>query len=161
MTARRVLSIAFLASCSFSTFVCRAAQPQQSSSQAERPEIPLEPIPDSHCPNPDASGKYHVGCGVTAPRVIFRVNPQLPQENLPKIKGTATVNLTVDVHGAPENVRILHSVAESLDKKYRKAALKLDQAALAAVSQYRFTPAMKANAPVEVPVNIEINFEIF
>jgi outer membrane biosynthesis protein TonB len=35
----------------------------------------------------------------------------------------------------------------------------LDQQALAAVSRYRFTPAMKNGEPVPVKIMVEVNFQ--
>jgi len=37
----------------------------------------------------------------------------------------------------------------------------LDRKAIEAVSKYRFQPAMEAGKPVEVALNIEVNFQIF
>jgi protein TonB len=36
----------------------------------------------------------------------------------------------------------------------------LDKKAIEAVQQYRFTPAMRDGKPVDVQVNIEVNFRI-
>jgi periplasmic protein TonB len=61
-----------------------------------------------------------------------------------------TVNLVVDTHGLPQNVRVIRGVGMGLDEKAKEA-----------VSQYRFKPAMENGHPVPVQVNVEVNFQIF
>jgi protein TonB len=60
------------------------------------------------------------------------------------------VNLIVDTHGLPQNVRVIRGVGMGLDEK-----------ALEAVRQYKFKPAMEGGKPVPVQVNVEVNFQIF
>jgi TonB family protein len=110
----------------------------------------------------DASGKNHVGCGVTPPRVIYQVQPQFSKEaRKSKINGMTLVSLTVDQQGNPINVHIGRSIADAVDKKHRKAALTLDENALEAVKTYRFAPATFEGKPVAVELNVEVNFRIF
>jgi protein TonB len=52
-------------------------------------------------------------------------------------------------------------MADTVDQKHREAALSLDQAALDAVKQYKFTPATLHGKPVAVYLNVEVNFQIF
>ena len=59
--------------------------------------------------------------------------------------------MTVDTQGVPQNLQIVKS---------RGAVL--DQAALNAVGQYRFKPAHDATGiPVEMRVNVDVDFQIF
>ena len=51
-------------------------------------------------PNPDASGKYHVGDGVSAPRLIYAPDPEFTDKaRRKKLGGTVVVSLTVDAAG--------------------------------------------------------------
>jgi protein TonB len=50
----------------------------------------------------------------------------------------------------PENVHVLRGLGNGLDDK-----------AVEAVRQYRFTPAMEDGKPVPVSLNIEVDFRIF
>ena len=105
---------------------------------------------------PGTGGNYggglrHVGGGVSAPEVIFKVEPEFSEEaRKAKFMGVVTVNLIVDTKGLPQNVRVIRGVGMGLDEK-----------ALEAVRQYRFKPAMENGHPVPVQVNVEVNFQIF
>jgi len=105
---------------------------------------------------PGTGGNYggglrHVGGGVSAPEVIYKVEPEFSEEaRKAKFMGVVTVNLIVDTKGLPQNVRVIRGVGMGLDDK-----------ALEAVRQYRFKPAMENGHPVPVQVNVEVNFQIF
>ena len=110
----------------------------------------------------DASGNYHVGCGVTSPKVIYQVDPEFSEEaRRSKISGMTLVGLIVDADGSSTNVHIRRSMTNSVDKKHRKVALALDQKALDAVKKYRFEPATYQGKPVPIELNVEVNFQIF
>jgi protein TonB len=96
-------------------------------------------------------GLRRVGGGVSAPVVIFKVEPEFSEEaRRAKFMGVVTVNLIVDAAGHPQNVRVIRGVGMGLDQK-----------ALEAVRQYRFKPAMEDGHPVPVQVNVEVDFQIF
>jgi TonB family protein len=133
-----------------------AAQPTQQ--QSPTPDAP-EKAPR---PNPNAAGKYHVGDSVTPPRATYEVEPVFPKEaKKRKFSGKTVVNLIVDTKGNPVNVHVQKSIADSMDKKLHDIALSLDQAAVDAVTQYKFVPAMMRGKPVPVELNVEVNFQIF
>ena len=118
--------------------------------------------PDNRCPNPDAKGTYHIGCGVTAPQVIYKVEPEFPEEaRKKKVSGITKVQFIVDVDGKPTNLRVAKSAADDLNKKFQKIGLAIDKKAMEAVSQYKFKPASFHGKPVPVQVNVEVNFQIF
>ena len=90
----------------------------------------------------------HIGGSVSSPIVIYQVDPKFSEEaHAKKLSGTVVVNLIVDTHGLPQNVHVLRGVG-----------MELDESALEAVKQYRFTPAMEGGKPVAVEVNVEVNF---
>ena len=96
-------------------------------------------------------GLRRVGSGVSAPVVIFKVEPEFSEEaRKAKFMGVVTVNLVVDTAGRPQNVHVVRGVGMGLDQK-----------ALEAVRQYRFKPALEGGHPVPVQVNVEVQFQIF
>lgn len=96
-------------------------------------------------------GPRRIGGGVSAPQVIYSVEPEFSEEaRKAKVAGNVLVNLWVDTSGNPSHVRVIRSVGMGLDEK-----------AIEAVRQYKFRPAMENGKPVLVELNIEVNFQIF
>jgi protein TonB len=96
-------------------------------------------------------GPRRVGGGVSAPTLIFSVDPEFSEEaRKAKFMGVVTVNVWVDEHGNPTHVRVIRGVGMGLDEK-----------AVEAVKQYKFKPAMEGGKPVLVELNVEVNFQIF
>jgi TonB family protein len=92
-----------------------------------------------------------VGGSVTAPVATFVAQPTFPEAvRAMKFTSVVLVNLIVATDGMPAGVHVL-----------RPAGLGLDEAAVAAVSQYRFKPAMKNGRPVAVELNVMVNFQVF
>jgi TonB family protein len=91
----------------------------------------IDPQAASPGPNPDASGKYHLGAGVTAPKLLFAPDPEFTDEARHKrVEGVTVVSLTVDASGNPQDVRVARSMAEDVNKKFKHAAMGLDQNAV-------------------------------
>jgi len=105
---------------------------------------------------PGSGGNYgggvkRIGGGVSAPVVIYQVDPEFSEEaRKAKFMGVVTVNLIVDQQGRPQNVHVIRGVGMGLDEKAKEA-----------VMQYKFKPAMEGGKPVAVELNIEVNFQIF
>ena len=100
-------------------------------------------------PSVDAT-VYRVGKGVSAPALIYSVDPEFPDAEKAKPMGfseVCVVNLIVGKTGVVEWASVLRSVAPDFDA-----------AALDAVRQYKFKPSMRHGKPVAVSVNIEVNF---
>jgi periplasmic protein TonB len=113
-------------------------------------------------PNPDASGKYHVGDGVSAPKLLYAPDPEFTdQARRKRLGGTVVVALTVDAAGNPQEVRVIRSLSQDVSKKYKQIALGLDDAAVAAVKRYRFQAAQFQGKPVPVETKVEVNFRIW
>jgi TonB family protein len=126
---------------------------------AAQATTPATPPPSA---NPDASGVYQVGGSVKGPIIIYQPEPTFPEEaRKAKFYGTPIVSFMVDEHGKPQNVHVIHSVVDSVDQKYREAALALEKATVDSVKQYRFKPAMKDGKPVAVYLNMEINIHSY
>ena len=112
------------------TFVCLTAFSQQTQ----------PPLPE---------GVYRAGQnGVTAPQVASKVDPQYSEEaRIAKLSGSVNITLVVDESGEPRNVQALTS-----------PGLGSDEAAIAAVSKWRFKPGEKDGMPVPVSVAVEVSF---
>lgn len=106
----------------------------------------LAQTPDPQLP-PDV---YRSGHGVTPPRVIEKTDPEYSEEaRAVGLQGTITLSVILDKNGTPRDVRVIDPIGLGLDEK-----------AIAAVSQWRFTPGMKDGQPVAVMVTIEVNFRL-
>jgi TonB family protein len=122
--------------------------------QMMNPTKPGQPAPQGQPPRPPAAaapspaGVYRVGGGVTAPRLIRKVEPEFPeQDRRAQVQGTVTLYVQVGPEGKAENMRVLHSISPGLDA-----------AAMGAVSQWQFEPGKKDGKPVRVESQIEVNF---
>jgi TonB family protein len=94
---------------------------------------------------------YHVGHGVTAPRLTHSVDAEFTQKaKQAKYQGVAVVQCVVDTNGMPQQV---HTV--------RKLRMGLDEKAIEAVRQYRFQPGTLNGKPVPVAITIEVNFRLY
>lgn len=80
-------------------------------------------------------------------RIVKQVNPQYPDSRGVRVEGSVIIALIVTSKGIPKAPRVL----KSLDKD-------LDESAIAAVKQWRFTPAQKDAKPVAVRVSLQIQF---
>jgi protein TonB len=95
-------------------------------------------------------GLMSVGGGVSAPQVIYSVQPEFTQEaRQANREGTVSIQLIVDAQGNPQNIRAT-----------RQLGMGLDQKAIDAVRQYRFKPAMYQGHPVSVQMVIEVDFHL-
>jgi TonB family protein len=134
----------------------KTAAPQENAGKGSSP---ANPTPR---PNPDASGIYHVGNGVTDPQVIYSVDPELTDKaRKKKISGTCTIGLVVDIKGNPQDVHLVKSIAETVPPKLRPDAQSLDEKAVEAVKQYKFKPGVFQGKAVPVGTTLEINFRIY
>ena len=100
---------------------------------------------------PHTETAYQSGSqGVAGPSLRYAPSPTYPKAaRKAHIEGIVIVGLIVDGRGNARDVHVVHSLETDLD-----------QAAVAAVSRYRFTPAMYNGKPVPVEINIEVNFHL-
>ncbi len=101
--------------------------------------------------NGDFGGEvYRPGGGITAPVAIVRPEPEYSDEaRKAKWQGSVTLELIVDVSGAPKNIRVIRSLGMGLDEKAKEA-----------VANWRFKPGMKDGKPVPVIATIEVTFRL-
>ena len=125
-------------------------------------EIGASPPPASPRTNPDASGRYHLGDGVTAPKLVSAADPEFTAEaRHKKLQGVVVVSLTVDTSGNPQDARVTRSMAEDVSKKDKQIAVGLDEKAVEAVKQYKFQTGRFQGKPVPVEIEVRVNFRIF
>ena len=96
-------------------------------------------------------GAYRVGGGVTPPTLLSQVRPKYTGEAMRlRTQGTVTLEVVVSREGIPVAMR----VTRSLDPGG------LDDEAMAAVRQWRFTPGRIGSTPVDVLVTVFVDFTI-
>jgi TonB family protein len=109
--------------------------------------------------NPNADGNFHVGDGVSQPKLVYGPAPQATQEARQKhIKGTVVVWTIVAEDGTPKDVHIARSVGEDLSPQDKYLAGPLDGNAVNCVQQYRYEPARFKGKPVAVQIQIKISY---
>lgn len=95
-------------------------------------------------------GVFRVGGGVSAPAVIFKVDPEYSEEaRKAKYSGTVLLSVIVDSEGHARDVHVVKSLGMGLDEKAVEAVLK-----------WRFKPGMKGGVAVNVRAQIEVNFRL-
>jgi TonB family protein len=95
-------------------------------------------------------GPFRVGGGVLPPTVIFKVEPTYSEEaRKARYQGTVLLSAIVYKDGQIKILKVL-----------RGLGLGLDENAISALQQWKFRPGMVAGEPVDVALNIEINFSL-
>ena len=95
-------------------------------------------------------GVFRVVQGITAPKIIKSARPNYPPEAMrAKIQGRVQMEMVVQADGTVGEVRVVRS----LDRKFG-----LDDAAVKAVKEMRFSPAMKDGMAVPVLLSTEMDF---
>ncbi len=95
-------------------------------------------------------GVFRVGGGVTAPSLLYKVEPEYSEEaRKAKYQGVVLLYVEVDPAGRAQNVRVLHSLGLGLDEK-----------AIEAVRKWKFRPGYKDGKPVRVVAEVEVNFRL-
>jgi len=94
---------------------------------------------------------YHVGDeGVRPPRVLYKTEPGYTKEATDAhIEGTVVLSLKVGADGLAHDLRVKSGIDPGLD-----------QNAIEAIQQWKFTPAEKDGKPVAVFATIEVNFRL-
>jgi len=100
---------------------------------------------------PEDIGLYKIGGNVSAPVALNMVTADFSEEaRRAKYQGVCLISMIVDVHGKPQNPRVIRTLGMGLDQK-----------ALEAVSKYKFKPAMKdGKTPVPVMITVEVDFRL-
>lgn len=100
-------------------------------------------------PAPQPRAPVHVGGVITAPTKIHDVAPEYPRiAREAKIQGIVIIQATIGMDGRVVNAEVLRPVPF------------LDQAALDAVRQWRFTATQLNGEPVAVIMTVTVNFRL-
>lgn len=92
----------------------------------------------------------NVGNGVSAPRLLNKVEPDYSEEaREAKVQGTAVLEIEVWPDGKAHNIRVVRGLGSGLDEE-----------AVKAVEQWEFEPAMKDGEPVRVAATVEMTFRM-
>jgi periplasmic protein TonB len=95
-------------------------------------------------------GVFRIGGGVSAPTLVFKVEPEYSEEaRKAKFQGVVVLQVVVDEKGQPQNLRVVRTLGLGLDEK-----------AIEAVKKWRFKPALRNGQPVAVAATIEVNFRL-
>ena len=111
----------------------------------------MVPATADHTPPRDTQQQvYKIGGDVSAPRVIYKVEPQYTEEaRNAKISGTVLLSIVVDAAGNPGDIQVVRGLDPGLDKN-----------AIAALSQWHFAPATKDNQAVTVQADVEVHYRL-
>jgi len=108
---------------------------------------PVIPLADSLLCHHD--GSDGANC-ITPPRQIHSPKPKYPKtERKAGHEGTVALRLVVSADGAPLDITISQTLSPDFD-----------HAAIDALKQWRFSPAMKDGKPVAVAIAIKIDFKL-
>jgi periplasmic protein TonB len=95
-------------------------------------------------------GIFKVGGGVSAPSLLYKVEPEYSEEaRKAKYQGTVVLSVEVDPSGHAVNPKVVRSLGLGLDEK-----------AIEAVRKWKFKPGYKDGKPVTVAATIEVNFRL-
>lgn len=95
------------------------------------------------------NGSDPQGC-INAPRQSYAPDPKYPAKAWrARQEGEVKLWVIVDKDGLPRDARISHSLSPELDN-----------AALDAVSKWKFSPATRYGKPISVRVNVVVNFKL-
>lgn len=109
----------------------------------------LTPAVELLPPSPKSSAAIRIADLPQPPRKLVDARPAYPESaRAARIAGTVVLEAVIDKSGRIDDVRVLRSVPL------------LDQAAVDAVRQWRYTPSTLRGQPVAVLVTITVNFTL-
>jgi protein TonB len=95
-------------------------------------------------------GPYRPGSGITPPSLLREVKPEYTQDARRRgTEGDVVLEIVVRRDGSVGEVRILQSLGSGLDQR-----------AVDAVRQWRFSPARRYGTPVDVVVEVAVEFKL-
>jgi TonB family protein len=95
------------------------------------------------------SSPVRVGGDVRAPKALVKMNPVYPPEaQAARVQGVVLLEIRIATDGSVSDARVLRSIPV------------LDQAAVDAVKQWKYEPTRVDGVPVEVEMNVYVNFTL-
>jgi TonB family protein len=116
-----------------------------SPARSSRPSAVGVPLPGPAQP----AGPIRVGGNVKPPHAIVKMDPIYPDDaQAAHVAGVVLLEIMIGADGSVLNARVLRSIPM------------LDQAAVDAVRQWKYEPTLLNAVPVEVEMNVFINFTL-
>ena len=95
-------------------------------------------------------GPYRPGSGITPPAIIREVKPDYTEEARRRgVEGDVELEIVVRADGGVGSVTLIHGLGNGLDQR-----------AMDAVKQWRFSPARRFGTPVDVIVEVAVEFKL-
>ena len=95
-------------------------------------------------------GPYRPGTGITPPAIVHEVKPDYTDEGRRRhIEGDVVLEIIVRSDGSVGNVKLVQGLGAGLDQR-----------AMDAVRQWRFSPAKRYGVPVDVIVEVAMEFKL-
>ena len=95
-------------------------------------------------------GPYRPGSGIEPPRLVREVKPRYTEAARQRgLEGEVVVEIVVRRDGAVGDIRVVQSLGAGLDER-----------AVEAVRQWRFAPARRLGTPVDVLVEVAVEFRV-
>ena len=95
-------------------------------------------------------GPYRPGTGITAPSILREVKPDYTEEGRRRnIEGDVVLEIVVRSDGTVGSVKLVQGLGAGLDQR-----------ATDAVRQWRFSPAKRYGTPVDVIVEVAMEFKL-
>ena len=95
-------------------------------------------------------GPYHPGSGITPPQLLREIRANYTDDARRRaIEGDVALEIVVRRDGNVGQVRVLQSLGGGLEQK-----------AIEAVRQWKFAPATRYGAPVDVVVEVSVGFKL-
>ena len=109
----------------------------------------MVPEPPELTTDDGAQRPVRVGGNITAPTKVHDVQPVYPAAaRRMRVEGVVILETVIGATGSVEQVRVLRSVPL------------LDDAAVAAVRQWRYTPTLLNGVPVPIIMSVTVNFTL-
>jgi TonB family protein len=95
-------------------------------------------------------GPYRPGSGITAPAILREVKPDYTEDARRRgLSGDVVLEIVVRSDGSVGTVRVVQGLGAGLDQR-----------AVDAVRQWRFSPARRLGTPVDVLVEVAVEFRL-
>jgi TonB family protein len=95
-------------------------------------------------------GPYRPGSGITPPTVLREVRPDYTEDGRRRnVEGDVLLEIVVRRDGTVGDIKLLQGLGSGLDQR-----------ALDAVRQWRFSPAQRQGVPVDVIVEVAVEFKL-
>jgi TonB family protein len=98
----------------------------------------------------DSTSVRPVSTGVTAPRLVYSTRISISSSELPATlsNGRVVLKFNLDTTGTPQSIHVVQPLTQAIDERV-----------IAAVRQFRWSPAVLNNQTVAIPMNLVIEVQ--